>query len=751
MKESKKEKSVIFREHVRVISEIQATRGSESEHFIKIFRHENEHVVGAVLGTLLGVFEIDDQSEDSKYIVNFLFSVAKNEYFSNPRRGAVESFEAALHKINVALAEIVKHGNINWLGKFHGTIAILEKNSIHLSVAGNGRIYLVRNGNISHISDGLTSLEANENPIKTFVEISSGRLVPADRILFLLPKTIEVIGEPILTRYAKEMTQERLGQFLRTAMVNKLKQGGAIIIDIQEAPQTNPKTKDASKRKNHTQSYFSETAFQTTQQASIASALLEEPSTPKQSHLNHLNQEYTDKKTGHIYVQGDHKTPSDETSPFTHSVGQKIGICSLFIQQCFRALQYQVRQTPRLISPIQSFISTHTPHLFNARLRLLPRRFFEEVSRCTSQTPMKCFSRPIAIPRVLSLSKKASPSPTRAYRATLAAAQIFLRTKMTTFFLVSRAFFCRLPRTGRILTIFLIAISLTTLFLFGISHRNADIENTSLTKETEIIAPPTAASTLREQESRTLDLPAPQKRFSHPDISALTYLNDTLIVMTKMTLEIPATNASFPFPTGIGSVRALTPMPDLNLLFLLTDTGKLFAWSPINHVFSENILPINAENIAQIRAYLTYLYVLNADNTMLLRFPRTPGGFGPGTNWLKQPLLNIKNTSFAVSDTIFIFSDGSLKEFSKGKEIRTFESPHTKPEKLLLAIESNNSFIIGLDNSAKRLIVWNAEGSITHQYFSEMLAEAHAITLSGQSITISTPTETFEVTLPEKP
>lgn len=74
-----------------------------------------------------GIFEIDDSSEDSKYIVNFLFSVAKNEYFCNPRRGATESFEAALHKINVALAEIVKHGNIRWLGKLHGTIAILRE------------------------------------------------------------------------------------------------------------------------------------------------------------------------------------------------------------------------------------------------------------------------------------------------------------------------------------------------------------------------------------------------------------------------------------------------------------------------------------------------------------------------------------------------------------------------------------------------------------------------------------------------
>ena len=126
MRERKGEKPKAFQEYDRVITEIQATRGRNAEHFIKIFRHESDNVAGASLGVLLGVFEIDDQSEDSKYIVNFLFSVAKNEYFCNPRRGAMESFEAALHKINVALAEIVKHGNIDWLGELHGIIAIIE-------------------------------------------------------------------------------------------------------------------------------------------------------------------------------------------------------------------------------------------------------------------------------------------------------------------------------------------------------------------------------------------------------------------------------------------------------------------------------------------------------------------------------------------------------------------------------------------------------------------------------------------------
>lgn len=75
-----------------------------------------------------------------------------------------------------------------------------------------------------------------DRPLKTFIEISSGQLIPGDRILFLLPKAVEIISEPVLARHAGQMTQDRLNQFLRTAMINKLDRGGAIVVDIEEAP-----------------------------------------------------------------------------------------------------------------------------------------------------------------------------------------------------------------------------------------------------------------------------------------------------------------------------------------------------------------------------------------------------------------------------------------------------------------------------------------------------------------------------------
>lgn len=339
MRERKGEKPKTFQEYSRIITEIQATQGRNAEHFVKIFRHESDNVAGASLGVLLGIFEIDDQSEDSKYIVNFLFSVAKNEYFCNPRRGAMESFEAALHKINVALAEIVKHGNIGWLGKFHGTIAIIEKNSIHLSATGDGRIYLFRNGTLSHISEGLSSPDAAEHPIKTFIEISSGRLALDDRLLFFLPQIFSLLDEETIERQAQRMNKDRFAQFLRTAMVNELDRSGAIIIDIAEPDASaRIKTEASGRQRAEIKSYFSEAAFEAKRQESIAAALSEES-----PHHSSGASEYTDTKTGHIYVQGDKNSTPIETSRFAEYLEDFFRSSQSLREQSTRAMRRSLR------------------------------------------------------------------------------------------------------------------------------------------------------------------------------------------------------------------------------------------------------------------------------------------------------------------------------------------------------------------------------------------------------------------------
>ena len=149
---------------------------------MEIFVQKPENITQQNLGTLGGIFEINDDSEDSSYIVNYLISVLKKEYYSKNRRYPIESFEASLHKVNLALTKLAEHGNVSWIGKINAVIFIIEKNNIHLSQSGTAKALLIRNENITNICENSQDLIKNDS-LKTFIEVVSGRLKKNDKII----------------------------------------------------------------------------------------------------------------------------------------------------------------------------------------------------------------------------------------------------------------------------------------------------------------------------------------------------------------------------------------------------------------------------------------------------------------------------------------------------------------------------------------------------------------------------------------
>jgi len=321
------EKTKPLPEFEKEITEILVANGRSFQPFIRTFSYSGENISKVNLGSLVGVFEIEEQSEDSAYIVNFLASVAKKEYFNNPRRGAIESFEAALHKVNLALAELVKHGNVAWLGKFHGALAVLEKNHFHFSVTGKAQILLFRNQALSDISEGLASEESNTHPIKTFVEVSSGRLVENDRILVTSPDLFSLFSFGEIEKNASRMDKDRFSQFLKTALRNELDISGTLIIDIRQGISRSEGKKEKKKAEGvpTLHNVFSQAAFDAKQKKTTESAPEASPHEEKPS------EEYIDSKTGHIYVQGDMPENSSQ-SPFMESLSntlQDVGNASI--------------------------------------------------------------------------------------------------------------------------------------------------------------------------------------------------------------------------------------------------------------------------------------------------------------------------------------------------------------------------------------------------------------------------------------
>ncbi|MFZ1626349.1 MAG: hypothetical protein WAT81_00925, partial [Candidatus Moraniibacteriota bacterium] len=295
--------------------EIVVGSGRSQEPYVIAFHYASDNISGAPLGTLFGFFEVEIHDQDAAYIVNFLASVAKKEYFANPRRSPIESFEAALHKINVALAEIVKHGNISWLGHLHGAIGAVNENCLNFSVTGEGELYLAREESLQSISVGLAETGNEPHPLKTFTEVSSGDLYDGDLIFAVSPSVWSLFSPEDLQRSLNRLGPAGFEQFLRTALVNELPIAAVTLLTCsapvelkKEADQKKSSPKPAISLSN----VWSDTPFVEAQQTKVTLAAAKPELSPVEPNAEKTT---IDKKTGHIYVQAS----SDDTFEETHS------------------------------------------------------------------------------------------------------------------------------------------------------------------------------------------------------------------------------------------------------------------------------------------------------------------------------------------------------------------------------------------------------------------------------------------------
>ena len=281
--------------------------------YIELFEYAPENIYQKPLGNLIGFFEIKEYSEESAYVVNFLTSVLKKEYYTNPRRSVTESFDSALHKVNLALSEVAKHGNVEWIGKLHAAICVIEKNSIHFTVAGNAKIFLSRKKILTDIGEGLSSDENAPHPLKTFINVSSGRLEKEDRLIITCEDIFHILKLSDLKKNLERLTKQQFVQFLKTALSNELEMIATIVTDFEEAkkiPAAKKLTTIDDDFEQESINVFSNTAF--SEKNVISSTIVDLNQTQEESPTT----EYTDKKTGHIYVQGG--APPEEISQAQH-------------------------------------------------------------------------------------------------------------------------------------------------------------------------------------------------------------------------------------------------------------------------------------------------------------------------------------------------------------------------------------------------------------------------------------------------
>ena len=214
--------------------------------FETVFTFGAENIEEQKLGTIFGVIKIDDHSENSSYVANLLTSVIKKEYFSKPHRPAEESFEASLRKANLALAELARHGSLGWSGKLNFVSGALERNNLHFACLGKVSVYLLRGGQIAEISRDLEEeLDAETHPLKTFSNISSGKLEYGDKLIFTTRDLMEIFSLEELRQNADHFSREEFPGLLEASLRANIEVAGTIIVDLVDESEVQPAVVEA--------------------------------------------------------------------------------------------------------------------------------------------------------------------------------------------------------------------------------------------------------------------------------------------------------------------------------------------------------------------------------------------------------------------------------------------------------------------------------------------------------------------------
>ena len=834
--------------------------------YVEVFVEEPENVTRQNLGILAGILEITDDSEDSSYIVNYLVSVLKKEYYARPKRGAVESFEAALKKANLALAKLAEHETVGWIGRTNAILLVIDKNNLHLSTSGSAKALLLRGKTLTDLSDGGES--ADPNPIKTFTDIVSGRLEENDKLIAATSAMFDLFSFEEIKKSALKFSSEEFLRFLKTALVNELDRAASLIIEIRKEEKVISK-KQVEKKESF--NAFSQTAFakkETVRKNTSAKKQPRKPPAPaenfyagqqiekpskdsseRQAIVREIKEElakdktdFVDEKTGHIYIKEDrHQT--EENSSFLEILGiwqEKLSDFSLLTLDFCKSLGHKLKniQWPK-IPARKKEIPTEKESFAPTARTSAPDESIEKhipVEEVASETELEEMENRLIFywkeyyPRAASFFRKIYEKSVRSFQGALfitlrsgrrgwiTAKEFWLERRARkearqlnekktgsvqadeaaettnspeeetgsnerkdwmekyeeklannssyesaypapeTKIGASHDFKKFLPRLARLKDILSrldysqrIYVALAIVFLFVVPYFLARIG-----KKT----PPESAPVEQVKTAEVLPL-AQDKNVIRPDKTDAVYSGKNIsnvidlggafyAVSGNGMVDIAGGGAVYPWPDNF-SPRLSTGMHDLNMVFILGQNNRLIAWSPANKKFQDNsiTLPDNTD-ITAIKTYLTYLYVLDGTSGQIWRYPRTDGGFGDQSAWLKNPDESTGATTMAVSDNIYLSDGKNISKFLQGqKQDFSLEGTATPIEIEALYAKRDYQNLYILDKVNGRVIKADLNGRIVAQYYNAEIKNATSFAVDEEKnlVYIASPTnvEKFEM------
>ncbi|MCX6766196.1 MAG: hypothetical protein NT170_00205 [Candidatus Moranbacteria bacterium] len=638
--------------------EIFVSANQELASFGMVFTYPPENFEQKQLGTVFGLIKISDSSPESSFVANLLAAVIKKEYFAKPSRPAYDSFEASLKKANLALAELTRQGSVKWIGHISFAGGVLEKNNLHFSKLGTTSLLLLRGGMIADIGSGLDedTAEVDSHPIKTFSDISSGKVELGDRLVFTTSDLLEIFSFEEIRQNAARFSREEFPEIISASLTANSELSGAIVVSMvseEEAEEQLVRLLTAKEGGNLLIADLPEKQKPAAPSPIIPSKNISPARTP--SPAAPIPGEPAAKKEKYLFV-----SESEDIIPKKSFAEKTFIIAKNTFADAKKGILFAWKKVYRFFGRVEW------------------RKIFSSIKEIRSPQ----------------------------WRSNL---QGWPQKNKRT-----------LAITGAIVVLVIASFSIFKI----IGKKN--------TPAPQPVAPPeqnTAPAVPSDINMKTIeDISAVAPLTA--DSSELIFMNGLLFSLTgdKSISKIdPASGAVEKSDSDIasGKFTLAAAMPDLNTIFILTADKKVISFTPSNKKFQENNIsfPDNL-NASDVKAYLTYIYVLDPSANQIYRYPRAEGGFGGIQNWLKGGQDLKGADKFAINNDIFAANNLNVIPLLQGKidSAIDFQKPQTPLRIDGIYTDTDFANIYVLDNKNHRIVQYSKDGKIAAQYFSDQIS-----------------------------
>ena len=178
---------------------------------------------------------------------NFLDQLAtllSKEYYDaeKPNLNASHRLKNALKKGNSFLEEETKKGNVDWLGNLHLLLLLFvpggQGYTLYFTKVGGMKLWLSRSGSLVDAGKSIDGKKEDEESVKVFGNVGSGRVIPQDRIVALTQELFEFFSKE---NFLQTITQFKEEKQFKNAFKEKEKEmsllSGALLFTLVEAAQ----------------------------------------------------------------------------------------------------------------------------------------------------------------------------------------------------------------------------------------------------------------------------------------------------------------------------------------------------------------------------------------------------------------------------------------------------------------------------------------------------------------------------------